>query len=356
MEHTEPQRCPVCDTPILHFEGAVRCSKCGVRCHENCWERIGHCPTADCSGEPITEEPLKTPTPSATFEMPPLPPGTPSTSPDTSKPPVAVPPPSIPPPPIPVPPTLTQPPGPEPGPPPTPVPTPPAPPATPPPTAPPTPTPGAAQPTSTPGICPRCGYVMSPFDVECPRCKRMAQGAAGLPTVQPPVPGAPPPPPPTSGYSTVPPPPPTMYSGSGAVPPPPGAPVAPQVVTDVVPEQIKGWNWAAFSLTLFWTGAMNMWGWFSACLALILIGWCPYIGLLTGLAQLGIAVYLGMEGNKLAWQSRSFAGVREFLQVQRAWRPWGIGFFVLWCLLVVLALVGFVLMMAGDLDLPSGGT
>jgi hypothetical protein len=25
--------------------------------------------------------------------------------------------------------------------------------------------------------CPRCGYVMTPFDVECPRCKRMEQEA-----------------------------------------------------------------------------------------------------------------------------------------------------------------------------------
>lgn len=38
--------------------------------------------------------------------------------------------------------------------------------------------------------CPKCGFVMSDLDVECPRCKRMEEEAAKAP----PPPAAPPPP------------------------------------------------------------------------------------------------------------------------------------------------------------------
>lgn len=40
--------------------------------------------------------------------------------------------------------------------------------------------------------CPKCGFVMSDFDVECPRCKRMREKAAKEPSPA----AAPPPPPP----------------------------------------------------------------------------------------------------------------------------------------------------------------
>jgi hypothetical protein len=55
--------------------------------------------------------------------------------------------------------------------------------------------------------CPKCGYAMTSFDVDCPRCKRQAEEAAKKPPPQPvavaaaPTPPAQPGPPPSSGVT-----------------------------------------------------------------------------------------------------------------------------------------------------------
>lgn len=83
-----------------------------------------------------------------------------------------------------------------------------------------------------------------------------------------------------------------------------------------MPDELRGWNWGAFLLTLIWGISHNVW---IALLALI-----PYVGIV-------MAFVLGFKGNEWAWKNRKFASVEEFRAVQREWAKWG--------LIVLLALI-----------------
>jgi hypothetical protein len=103
------------------------------------------------------------------------------------------------------------------------------------------------------------------------------------------------------------------------------------------------WNWGAFFLSPFWA--------FSHRLPLIGIG-ALLCGLLSGLIfpaimGLGIAIYLGVEGNKLAVKHRVFESEAQFILVQRAWTHWGIG------VVVVISALYFLYFLFGVLYLMS---
>lgn len=85
----------------------------------------------------------------------------------------------------------------------------------------------------------------------------------------------------------------------------------------IVPPEIGGWNWAAFSLSIIWGICNSVW---ISLLCLI-----PLVGFF-------VSLYLGIKGNELAWKKQKWISVEDFKQTQKKWQPWGIVFFILWIL------------------------
>jgi hypothetical protein len=117
-----------------------------------------------------------------------------------------------------------------------------------------------------------------------------------------------------------------------------------------VPQAVRHWNWGAFALTLFWTAAHSLWGWFAALLLLV---FAP--GLLFGifaiflepflvLAWLIMVIYLGARGSELGWRARRFDSVEHFLCVQRAWGITVLILFIVSAVIVGAATVGVLVL------------
>ncbi len=113
---------------------------------------------------------------------------------------------------------------------------------------------------------------------------------------------------------------------------------------DVPPEiaNLK-WNWGAFGLSWIWGFGNQVTGLAVAVLLLPLLGFIPFVNFVSPFVSLGLIIYLGLNGHKLAWQNRRFeGGVSQFMDVQRAWSNWGIGLFVVWFLMIpILAAILF---------------
>ncbi len=108
----------------------------------------------------------------------------------------------------------------------------------------------------------------------------------------------------------------------------------PQPVVDqsVIPLEVMQcrWHWGAFGLPFFWMLSHKMFG-LAAMLLLLSIASLVALGLfiklvpLFWLASLGISIYVGLAGHKLAWKRRTYpGGLLEYWQVERAWQIGGI--------------------------------
>jgi RNA polymerase subunit RPABC4/transcription elongation factor Spt4 len=192
--------------------------------------------------------------------------------------------------------------------------------------------PAAASPAASPaeserphrgGQCPTCGYMLTPFDDVCPRCEEIKLRAATAEQSAPAAAGA------GRGPS---------IGGLAAAAPGYGVlEVSPGAMAQAQPG-IAGWNWGAFQLTLFWAAAMNRWGWFAALLIAN--------PLTFGLFGLGASIYLGVKGNELAWESRQWLSLEQFLDTQRVWNAWGKALFIVSAVLCGLYLLAAVIMVA----------
>ncbi|MGF1486287.1 MAG: serine/threonine protein kinase [Prochloraceae cyanobacterium] len=71
-----------------------------------------------------------------------------------------------------------------------------------------------------------------------------------------------------------------------------------------VPSEIKGWNWGAFFLPLFWSFPNQVW-----------------IGILSLVPGIGfmVAVLMGVKGNQWAWKSRKWVSIEQFKKHQKGW-------------------------------------
>lgn len=104
-------------------------------------------------------------------------------------------------------------------------------------------------------------------------------------------------------------------------------------VSSQLPNFLDSWNWGAFSLS--W-----LWGIFHGIYWPILVIACnfiPYVGPIIGL---GVCVYLGMNGNKMAWDifvTKNKGDVFDFTQKQSKWNMAGIVVFVI---VIICSLVG----------------
>lgn len=100
------------------------------------------------------------------------------------------------------------------------------------------------------------------------------------------------------------------------------------------------WNWGAFCFNRFWLYSHGMsglasllWG---TSVAIRWISWMiggaagSSVWVLYWVINVGISVYLGLNGHKMAWRNRRFDDLQEYFAVQRAWMIasfafWGIG-------------------------------
>jgi tetratricopeptide (TPR) repeat protein len=119
------------------------------------------------------------------------------------------------------------------------------------------------------------------------------------------------------------------------------------------PAEAMKWNWGAFLLSLFWTPAHNLWGWFVVFLVLeVVLSLAPLalvgrragpIVLMVALTGMDLAasIYLGINGGRLAWARRRFSSVEDFIGVQRIWAWVGLAYLLVCALMgVILAVIG----------------
>ncbi len=122
----------------------------------------------------------------------------------------------------------------------------------------------------------------------------------------------------------------------GAWPPPPGYPGSygsqnswanTSGTQGAMPPQIAKlkWNWGAFGVSFWW---LIFHGWWPLALGLIALN--AGIGFLPGgywvrlCVAYGVQIVLGLLGNRLAWQNRSYESIEHFFDVERVWMVWGI--------------------------------
>jgi hypothetical protein len=115
-----------------------------------------------------------------------------------------------------------------------------------------------------------------------------------------------------------------------------------------VPLEVKGWNWGAFLLTWIWGIGNNVW-----ISLLALLGILPYIG---WIAQIAMAIILGLRGSEWAWQSKRWENLEHFRKTQRSWMWWGIGVLIFQVIAVTLlvTLVIVALIVVGALSYNDG--
>lgn len=88
-----------------------------------------------------------------------------------------------------------------------------------------------------------------------------------------------------------------------------------------IDKAIEKWNWGAFFCTWLW-GLFHKTYW---PLLVIILNFIPYIG---QVASLCLAVYLGMNGSKIAWNKGVYKDFESFKHAQRNWTIGGCVWFV----------------------------
>lgn len=94
------------------------------------------------------------------------------------------------------------------------------------------------------------------------------------------------------------------------------------------PSDLSKFNWGAFMFTWLW-GVFNGVYW---PIVILLVNLIPGIG---QIAAFGMAIYLGISGNKLAWESgKQWPSFDSFMETQRNW-----GKAVLWLIVIIAVIV-----------------
>jgi len=88
----------------------------------------------------------------------------------------------------------------------------------------------------------------------------------------------------------------------------------------VVPEEVKAFNWGAFTLSWIW-GCFN--GTFITLIILV-AGFVAVIPLIGWLVPFGLAIWFGKNGNEWAWQNKKWESIEYFHKVQKNWATVGI--------------------------------
>lgn len=101
---------------------------------------------------------------------------------------------------------------------------------------------------------------------------------------------------------------------------------------------LEKWNWGAFLLSWIWAfgHGLSLWG----VLGLV-VGFIPGVG---GLVALGIAIYLGLKGNQLAWETGKYSSIEVLKETEQKWTKWAIIFFVIGLALFVVSMVAIFML------------
>jgi len=76
-----------------------------------------------------------------------------------------------------------------------------------------------------------------------------------------------------------------------------------------VPDEVKGWSWAAFLFNWIWATNNKVW--------IGMISFVPYLGIF-------MMFVLGAKGREWAWQSKHWESVEEFNRIQKKWSFWAV--------------------------------
>jgi hypothetical protein len=92
---------------------------------------------------------------------------------------------------------------------------------------------------------------------------------------------------------------------------------------------VAGWNWGAFALSFLWafSHGLPLWGW------VVLLA-----HIAAGPVGFALSLYLGAQGNELAWAHRRFRDVEHFRATQRVWQLWGLATLTIPLILAIAAL------------------
>jgi hypothetical protein len=93
--------------------------------------------------------------------------------------------------------------------------------------------------------------------------------------------------------------------------------------------ELKGWNWGAFLLTWIWGIFHNVW-W-------SLLAFVPFPPL-----SLVIAIMLGAQGNKLAWDNNKYPSLEEFKRSQKKWMIGGMIWLIISLIAIVIGVLAYV--------------
>ncbi len=96
------------------------------------------------------------------------------------------------------------------------------------------------------------------------------------------------------------------------------------VLSDDIPDGVRGWSWGAFLLNWIWAIGNKTW--------IGLIALVPYVGFI-------MAIVLGIKGREWAWKNKEWESVEHFNRVQRKWSAWGVGLMVGGMLLGIVAAI-----------------
>lgn len=107
------------------------------------------------------------------------------------------------------------------------------------------------------------------------------------------------------------------------------------MINKEVPEEIKKWNWGAFSLSIIW-GIGNK-------------TYLPLLCLIPGFNLIWMFI-CGAKGNEWAWKDGRYEEISKFERVQDTWNRAGLVLFILWIAIIVLyiALLAAIFMLTSS--------
>ena len=98
-------------------------------------------------------------------------------------------------------------------------------------------------------------------------------------------------------------------------------------IKEIDNKMVHKWSWGGFTLSWIYLAGMSG-GWL--ILLFLILNFIPIVNLIG-------AIYLGIEGRKIAWERRKWKDNEEFEIVQQKWDAWGIVIIIVSILISVLA-------------------
>ena len=90
------------------------------------------------------------------------------------------------------------------------------------------------------------------------------------------------------------------------------------------PTKFNSFNWGAFLMGWIWCLGNGKKGLGVLLFLLYCFMNIPYIGILFSIPGLIISFWLGVRGNKIAWNNKAWKSVEEFEKAQRSWTIAGV--------------------------------